>query len=75
MPILCYNGANKKPRPWGEVAAKPTERAKPREKNPLTRLRRELSQRESLYTLSYIFGGMDFSRCLCNIKAKLAKKR
>ena len=24
---LCYNGTNGKPRPWGEVAAKPTERA------------------------------------------------
>ena len=25
---LCYNGANEKPLPLGEVAAKPTERAK-----------------------------------------------
>ena len=25
---LCYNGANEKPRPLGEVAVKPTERVK-----------------------------------------------
>jgi hypothetical protein len=25
---LCYNGTNEKPRPLGEVAAKPTERVK-----------------------------------------------
>ena len=25
---LCYNGINEKPRPLGEVAAKPTERVK-----------------------------------------------
>ena len=36
---LCYNGANEKPRPLGEVAAKPTERAQLCAKNPLTRYR------------------------------------
>ena len=36
---LCYNGANEKPRPLGEVAAKPTERVQLCAKNPLTRYR------------------------------------
>ena len=36
---LCYNGTNEKPRPLGEVAAKPTERAQLCAKNPLTRYR------------------------------------
>ena len=36
---FCYNGTNEKPRPLGEVAAKPTERAQLCAKNPLTRYR------------------------------------
>ena len=35
--LLCYNVTNEKPRPLGEVAAKPTERAQLCAKNPLTR--------------------------------------
>ena len=36
---LCYNGANEKPLPLGEVAAKPTERANCCNDYPLTRYR------------------------------------
>ena len=36
---LCYTGANEKPLPSGEVAAKPTERAQLCAKKPLTRYR------------------------------------
>ena len=46
---LCYNGANGKPRPLGEVAAKPTERANGGKNTPSHPLSRELSQRESLW--------------------------
>ena len=34
---LCYNETNEKPRPLGEVAAKPTERANGGNDAPLTR--------------------------------------
>ena len=45
---LCYNGHNRKPRPLGEVAAKPTERANGCNDTPSHPLSRELSRRESL---------------------------
>ena len=46
---LCYNGANEKPRPLGEVAAKPTERANGGKNTPSHPLSRELSHGESLW--------------------------
>ena len=46
---LCYNGTNEKPRPLGEVAAKPTERENGGKNTPSHLLSRELSQRESLW--------------------------
>ena len=45
---LCYNGTNKKPLPWGEVAAKPTERVNGSNDTPSHPLPRELSLRASL---------------------------
>ena len=47
---LWYNGANEKPLPLGEVAAKPTERVRLWNETPSHPLSRELSQRESLKT-------------------------
>ena len=46
---LCYNETNEKPRPLGEVAAKPTERANGGKNTPSHPLSRELSQGESLW--------------------------
>ena len=46
---LWYNEANEKPRPLGEVAAKPTERANGGKNTPSHPLSRELSQGESLW--------------------------
>ena len=47
---LWYNGANEKPLPLGEVAAKPTERVRLWKETPSHPLSRELSHRESLKT-------------------------
>ena len=47
---MCYTGANEKPLPLGEVAAKPTERVRLWNETPSHPLSRELSQRESLKT-------------------------
>ena len=47
---VWYNGANEKPLPLGEVAAKPTERVRSWNETPSHPLSRELSQRESLKT-------------------------
>ena len=47
---MCYNGANEKPLPVGEVAAQPTERVRLWNETPSHPLSRELSQRESLKT-------------------------
>ena len=46
---MCYNGANEKPLPLGEVAAKSTERVRLWNETPSHPLSRELSQRESLW--------------------------
>ena len=74
---LCYNGTNEKPRPLGEVAAKPTERERcaPRTLSPA--IAGALPQGEPLEAC--IFRGMGFARCQrclqrCNTKAKLAIK-
>ena len=71
---LCYNGHNRKPRPLGEVAAKPTERANGCNDTPSHPLPRELSRRESLRARATL-KGMGFALCLCNTKAKLAIKQ
>ena len=53
---LCYNGANGKPRPLGEVAAKPTERVNGGKNKPSHPLSRELSQGESLWVRATLEG-------------------
>ena len=53
---LCYNETNEKPRPLGEVAAKPTERANGGKNTPSHPLSRELSQGESLWVRATLEG-------------------
>ena len=70
---LCYNGANEKPRPLGEVAAKPTERAQLCAKNPLTRYRGSSPTGRAFGSVRLQGYGICPTRC--NTNAKLAIKQ
>ena len=64
---LCYNETNEKPRPLGEVAAKPTERVRLWNETPSHPLSRELSQRESLRKRSTLgVWALPDARVACN---------
>ena len=73
LPICDIMGIMKKPLPWGEVAAKPTERANGRNDAPSHPTPSgALPEGEPLNTCN--LRGMGFARSLCNTKAKLAIK-